>query len=866
MHPVPRPALACLAALLAALPGGAIADTSDGPPRPPRFDVDPDQPPATWVRQPAPVLAPADSIASFDLPPGYRAELVAAEPIVQDPIAIAFHPDGRIWVIEYPAYNWEYRDQLNLPDKPPPGGRVVVLEDTSGDGLMDRRTVFLDNLDNPRALTLVGDGLLLGNPPELSHHRDTTGDDRADEHTVLHNDFGPLTTVHAQPSALLQAMDNWIYATRFTARMRWRDGQWRREPCHPSRGQWGMSQDNQGRLFFNTQADPLRADLIPPIYPGRNPHLPTTAGLDIRIAPDLRDPQPHDATPGVNQRWDGFLNEQGRLAHFTSACSPHIFRGDHLPDHLVGDAFVCVPAANFVRHYKLTRHSDGRIDAVNALAEEQREFLFAHDERFRPVQILTAPDGTLHVVDMYRGIIEGHTWISDITHDYILARKLNKPFNGLGRIYRIAHEDHPVTEPPPPLAGLPAIEWVEQLNHSNGWRRDTAQRLLVESPTPNQQPDPAVIEALTELATDRRNHPHGRLHALWTLEGLHALSPDTLSSALTDPAPDVRQAALRLAEPQFDHPDLLTAAMALADDPHPAVRRQLIHSLGEVGVDAADHAVTAVMRRILLQADDIPWMAEAAVSSLHRREPAFLQSILSDPQWQPDQPQPPSATATRLLELLAQAIGNSGQTEPLAELVTCIEQTDHWPSLPLLAGLVATRPEALARATGGTDLLQRLLQLPDPDLHPQAVALVAAIQSPPAAAVREPDLDRLNDTDRELFENGRAAALLCAACHQLDWQGREGVAPALIGSDLLNGEPGTLVRIVLGGYSERDDYPPMAALAALTDHQIAAILTYLRLSLGDSDTPVHPELIQQLRQQHTDRNEPWTLETLRSSP
>ncbi|MEX0742253.1 MAG: c-type cytochrome, partial [Phycisphaeraceae bacterium] len=746
----------------------------------------------------------------------------------------------RLWVIEYPAYNWEYREKLGLPSQPPPGGRVVVLDDTTGDGQMDHRTVFLDDLDNARALALVADGVLVGQPPDLWFYRDTTGDGHADQREKLFDDYGPLTTVHAQPSGLLRAMDNWIYSTRYTARLRWRDGQWIRDEPIVARGQWGISQDNHGRLFYNTQTDPLRGDVLPPVYWRRNPNWQNPVGINVRFAHDLRDIQPHEATPGVNQRWDGFLDPQGRLAHFTSSGSPMIYRGDHFSPDLVGDAFVCVPAGNLIRHYQLAPNEDGSVTAANAY--EGHEFLFSHDERVRPVQVSTGPDGALYVVDMHRGIIEGHTWITDITRDYIIKRQLHEPFNGLGRIYRIVQDDRP-REEPRDLADLAPSDWVNALAHPNGWRRDTAQRLLVE-----HDADDRVIQAIRELSANQEAQPHVRLHALWTLEGLNALARDDVMQGLADPAPEVRAAALRLAERWLDEPVILSTVVALRDDAHLQVRRQLLLTLGET----RDAKAEAAMRRLLLNHGSDHLMAEAAITGLHGREMNFLAAIIDDPA-----SVPPPPGLEHLVALLATAVTNEGAPTRLGNLAARVGRAEGWWRSPILAGIAEGRT---ANLTESDEALRTLLNLPDDQLRERATVLIATIETEPIATRVDPE--KLEESVRLLYDRGRTGYLICAACHQTDGGGFEGVAPPLVGSPWLERDAGGMIRIVLHGYSDRDAFPPMSPLIGLDDDQIAAILTYLRLTLAENATPVQPEQVRHVREQPRNQLLPWDRETL----
>ena len=228
--------------------------------------------------------------------------------------------------------------------------------------------------------------------------------------------------------------------------------------------------------------------------------------------------------PGTNRAYQvGIDRPDGSLARFTSACAPLVYRGDRLPAELYGSVFVAEPAANLVSRIVL----DDSGPTVRARkAYEQGEFLASTDERFRPVYFSNAPDGTLYVADMYRGIIEHRISTTEYLRDQILSRKLQQP-TGMGRIYRVVH-DSTRRDLTTRAAGASPADLVTMLSHPNGWWRDTAQRLLVE------RGDKSVVPALTELtrsASDART----RLRALWTLDGMDAIEPGMVVRALDDP-------------------------------------------------------------------------------------------------------------------------------------------------------------------------------------------------------------------------------------------------------------------------------------------------------------------------------------------
>ena len=309
-------------------------------------------PPAHLVIPPSPVLLAEDALKTIQVAPGYRLEIAAADPLVGDPVAMAFGPDGRLWVVEMRGF---------MPNPDGKGedakvGTVAVLEDTDLDGRMDKRTVFLDGLVLPRAFALVGDGVLVAEPPHLWFARDTNGDGVADEKTEVASDYGSADNPEHTANGLYRAMDNWIYSANHNVRFRYRGaGQFDRE-ITLSRGQWGISQDDAGRLFHNNNSDPIRYDLVPSAYFARNPGLTDPAGVNVKLVPANLRVWPARVTPGINRGYQS-LDATGRMTAVTAACGPLVYRGDLLPD-LRGNVFVAEPSGNLIKRIALDQKDD----------------------------------------------------------------------------------------------------------------------------------------------------------------------------------------------------------------------------------------------------------------------------------------------------------------------------------------------------------------------------------------------------------------------------------------------------------------------------------------------------------------------------
>ncbi len=550
------------------------------------------------------------------MPPGYRVELVASEPLIQEPVALDWDLEGRLWAVEMPGFMANIRGS-NEHD---PIGRVVVLEDTDGDGRMDKRTVFADHLVLARSLKVLDRGVLVAEPPNVWLMRDTNGDLRMDTKELITDRYGRFDgDPQNNANGFLWALDNRMYtAGQSDIQLRLKDGVFEVQPTL-SRGEWGVTQDDAGRTYRNTNESALHVDLVPTSYYARNPSLVRTRGSYERLAdeyPDLNLVWPVRPNPGTNRAYQiGIDREDGSLARFTSVCAPLVYRGDRLPADLYGNVFVAEPAANLVSRIILADDGTG-LRARKAY--ERGEFLASTDERFRPVFLSNAPDGTLYIADMYRGIIEHRISITEYLRDQIVARKLEQPV-GYGRIYRVMHDTTSRDTTRPFANALPA-QLVDALSHPNGWRRDTAQRLLVERGAKS------VVPALTTLATAASDW-RARLHALWTLDGIDAIQPAAVMAALDDPSREVRLAAIRIAERWLGEPNhpMQAAVLKRLDDSDWAVHQQLGASIGAFSAGDRESAAVAVLERF----GNDPVVMDATLSGLRGSEPAVLERLLA---------------------------------------------------------------------------------------------------------------------------------------------------------------------------------------------------------------------------------------------
>ncbi len=844
-------------------------------------------------------LTPGEALATFALPPGFHIELVAAEPLVQDPIMIEWDPSGRLWVVELPGYMRDLSGRGELD----PVGRVVVLEDRDHDGVMDTRTVFADHLVQPRALKVLDGGVLVGEAPDIWLMRDTDGDLRADTKERVATGYGRRqANVEINANSLHWALDNRLYASGISADMylRPRRGGF---DVHPSlsRGQWGITEDEAGRIYRNHNESPLHVDLVPTPYYARNENLVRTRGSHERLGAadgSLTVVWPAHQTPGTNRAYQhGILRDDRTLARYTAACAPLIFLGDHLPAELHGNAFVAEPAANLVSRFIL---GDDGTTVTARKAYEKAEFLTSTDERFRPVYLANGPDGTLSIADMYRGIIQDGAYVTEYLRGEILSRQLEQP-TGYGRIYRIVHDTTPRAARLPQTSSPAAL--VDLLSHPNGWWRQTAARLLVE------RRDTSIVPALAGLA---RTAPdwQTRLRALWTLDGLDAIEPAAVMSALDDASRDVRVSGLRIAERWLGEPGhpIQAAVLRRSSDSDWAVRQQYAATIGALPPPLRDPAAAALLER---HGDD-PIVADAALSGLSGEEATVLGLLLEHSTGRPQ-----AAPVAQALTLLSATIVKRAADQSVESLFAAAADTRRaaWQQSALLQGAEIAllgaevpgkqpvpRPASAAGAPcptcpGGRGGPGGAYAFPD------AHAAVVAIEPPPAragaarlslkrepaalaalaarggdAGVRAglllarltwpgkpddaPAAAALTETEQRLLDGGREVYQnICQGCHGPDGRGIGAIGAPLAGSALVAAPSGIPIRIVLHGKEgEVGLMPPIGG--SLTDDQIAGVLTYIRREWGGSGSPVSPAAVAAVRAASAGRTRPWTRDEL----
>lgn len=817
----------------------------------------PADPPIRFPLPPPEPLSAEQEMKTFKLAaPGLKLELAAAEPLVEDPIQIAFDEKGRMWVVEIRGY----MHGLEGEGEKDPTGRIKILESTKHDGVYDKATVFLDNLLMPRAVVPVRGGALVAEPPNLSFYKEANGK-TVGEPTLVVSNFG---TKGGQPehmaNSLIPGLDNWVYSANHVARFRFTGGKWV-AAADKGRGQWGLAQDDYGRLYFNYNSDVLRSDVVPALYLLRNPSWPGTSGTNVQIMRD-QTVWPGHQTPGVNRGYDdATLRDDGTLRTVTATCGVHVYRGGLFPPEWAGNVFACEPAGNLVKRMLVTE-SEGTLKAQNAYYGA--EFLTSTDERFRPVNVATGPDGALYVVDMYRGIIEHERYITNYLQKNIEQRKLVAPIHR-GRIYRI----YPSGASPSPFkfpTDTPGL--IQCLTSANGWVRDTAQRLLVE------RHDFDNVDPLVHMAAAGPT-PLSRLHALWALDGMNQMQMPIATAALNDPDAHVRAAAIRLCEQYLipaTRPQVLPALTKLVSDPAPTTRVQLLLTLSAVPDPQADDAVAAILESAAGIQPAL--MRDATLSGLRGRELEFLEKLLARPAWSGQ-----SSARAEMLAALARCVYMAHRAQPverLLQLAADQQGGSAWRGVAILRGCAdpivgsVRRTPKMLYLSKKSEALTSLTESSDRTVRTMAGRVDKTLAWPGKPGVPPPPvIAPLTTAQQAQFDHGKQLyANICGACHQLSGTGQEGLAPPLVDSEWLLGSPQQTVRIVLNGVTGPikvngvEFQLEMPALATMNDQDIADVLTYARREWEHGADPVSPETVKQIREATKDRAATWTAPEL----
>ena len=672
-------------------------------------------------------LEPEAALSAFEIEPGYKIELVASEPLVSDPVDMEIDEYGRLYVVELHGY------PLDLSGK----GKIKLLADTNGDGRMDKSTVFAENLKMPFGIMRWKKGVLVADAPEIIYLEDSTGDGKADIRKVMLNGFA-LSNAQMNVSNPLYGLDNWIYVTSESGStyqiykkefgdlgsdiffsdqpasprlplkgsgrtVRFRPDQ-KELALTSGKTQFGHAFDDWGHHILGNNSNHIYHEVVAETYLQRNP------GLLVSDATQTLTDHGADVFPITQNPERQLLTNVGI---FTSACGNVAYTGGAFSD-LFNTCFVCEPVSNIV-HADQLKDNGASFKALR-VGRPHKEFLASRDAWFRPVNLYVGPDGALYLVDYYRQIIEHPEWMSEE------AVKSGELYNGSdrGRIYRITRTD---AKPATWMNGLELGDasdgaLVGQLSNQNSWWRLNAQRLLVDHG--NKQVVPALIQSAKNASSSM-----GRLHSLWTLEGMGELAPELIEQALRDHEAGIRENAIKLAELHLPvAPQLAKALLPLQTDTDAKVRFQLLCTLGFLDTPASAEARNKLLFRDL----DDSWVQIAALSASSSQTFPLLKVVLRN--FEEGRP-----AYTSLAQQLTSMIGASGELEDIRSIiqqaaVTHSKVNRGWQA-PVLEGLAqGLKRNKLPHSSFRNELpvlIKTCFENPSPPVRDASLQLLTAI-------------------------------------------------------------------------------------------------------------------------------------------
>ncbi|MBI4658719.1 MAG: c-type cytochrome [Verrucomicrobia bacterium] len=833
--------------------------------------------PATDAPRP---LSPEESAERVQLPPGFRLELAASEPLIREPSGVCWDEHGRLFVCELHGYNLEgqfdiealnktgqldrevRRIQANSQAKEAAQagtyGTVKLLRDSDGDGRADQAQIFADNLPPCYGLCPARGGLIVACAPDIVYLADRDGDGRAEVRETLFTGFatGALERGINQPQ---WGLDDWIYFGRGhggglisgphlqePVRLGGTDFRIKAdgsaiEPIIGSTHTFGHAFTESGERFTSTTSVPgLYVTPLPWRYLSRNPEAASprteqTAGDYTRVFP-ISAPHPwrtkRAQDPGFfkyyRDRYGAGDSDAG--GWFTSACGPLVYQDVALPREVRGQYFVCEPAQNLIHRARIERDGPA-LRLRRAPGEEAGEFLASSDPWFHPIHLAHGPDGAIWIVDMYREIIEDYSAIPRyLQQQYGLT-------NGAtyGRLWRLTHRDAP-RAPSAKMGALSAEALVKEIASSHFWRRQTARRLLVERKLTSAGP------ALSQYVREAKE-PAVVLNALYALGPLGALEPQDVLAALEHSAPAVRLHGLRFSERWLEtEPSILQRVLSFHNERDPSVLLQWALTLGE----SNDPRALTTLTELAHAYTRLKWMPNAILSSLRGRAGLMLERLLKNAAAVlPVEPTPMRTgiqnragqaggrSYYELLEPLCASIGARRDDQELTQaLVRLAAALDPDAQRACLRGLQTGLRGAggIVLSGEGRKALGRFLASADADVRGAAAAIAASLKLTDPAQVKA----LVAQAAREAADAKSAPEIRLAAVAQLAGLDDAGVPKALLAAWKDN-TPKLRDAILDALFSRRDWLPEL--LEALEHEALppAALSAFQRLTLMENE-------------------------------
>lgn len=672
-----------------------------------------------------PAKTTAEALKSFDTVGGFEMQLVAAEPQVQEPIVITYDENGLLYVAEYLKFPW---DGVKGGEG---NGRIRLLRDEDGDGHYEKAVVFADEIEWPTGIAHWKGGIFVVASPDLWYFKDEDGDGVAEVRRKVFTGFG-FSTEEGTANNLIPGLDNWIYGAGSNSGGEVRPADEPNAKTVSIRGhdfrfdpvtekfeaisgseQFGNTFDDWNNRFLCQNSKPGVHVVLPSRYLARNPYLPVS-----KVRQNIWEGnQIYRASP--SEPWRVHRSNERKAKNpkmaasyvqddvFSAVSGVTVYRGAAYPPEFHGNVFFGEVQSNLI--HRRVMESDG-VSFNLRRVDENTEVLRSRDNWFRPTNMTNAPDGTLHIADMYREIIETPTSMTE----EILAKIDLTSGHDSGRIYRLAPAGFKAPAPPE-LGAAPTTDLVEALENPNSWWRETAQRLI------HERQDQAAVEPLRAILKNSE-FDLARLHSLYSLAGLNSLQDAEIVAALQDTSPGIREHALRLAEPRLEKSEAIRSqAIALAGDGNMRVRFQAAFSLGETTDQRAATALAQIARR---DAGDY-WMKTAILSSSLNLAGGMIEKLLSEK----DDTFPTSKNGEGFLRELAQLVGGRNDKAEILRVLSVAQTSEIAEKNPSIRrslilglgdGLVRSRsslapflkesPAAAKLLSGLIDSAQKILQ------------------------------------------------------------------------------------------------------------------------------------------------------------
>lgn len=811
-----------------------------------------------YLNSPAKVISPKDSTSLFKIPKDFVIEVVASEPLIHNPVSISFDEKGRLWCVEMRSYMKDFNG-TGEDDKT---GIISLLEDLNNDGVMDKSTPFIQGLVLPRTVRPVSDGILYIDDTDLWFVENIN--DKPGKRVLVFKGFCKGYNMEAKSNGLIYGLDNWYYSANCDYRVQRQGNIWKVEKT-TKRGQWGISQDDYGRLITNNNSNNFFAEKFPPHLLYRNTNylknLPTLRGKN--------EVYPSRPSTGINRGYrDGMLDKNKKLLKFTAAGGLSSYRGDQYPQNLYNSVWVPEPAAHLVKVNTIT-WKDSK--ATTKFLIENDEWLTSTDERSRIVNISTSPDGTLYLVDLYHGMLQHAMHLTDYLKEEMTRRHLDTPTD-LGRIYRLKYAPNPLRKENS-LINYSPNNLVKLLEHPNSWHREEAQRMIVEN---------KLVSTVTDLKhLLHHNNEATALRALWTLHGLNHLEIKNVLTLLKTKHTHLLATLLRLL-PEFtslpvnlfDHLDY-----ALSDTRH-TIQWSIASSLGRYSTSLESVALKKLLE-ITQHKTVHKEIILTAMSGLYKKEEKVFKQLKNyqHPLFIPLLESLTKQNLTSLKKILInkdnlfqkQAIriiaqyGIKQRKRPLLnlafELIPHTTYSKHdWQSLAksLEKSLGKQRPIVFTKIK---DSLQPLFNNPSKDIFKKLFVI----------GQQENYIRTAND--KKSFASGKVQyEMLCMSCHQANGKGLKTVAPPLDTSNWVLGTKSKLIAITLNGvtgpihvsgklYKAPDVLPVMPGFRfhpTITDEQLAHTLTYIRNAWSNKSEIVRTHEVSHMRKRLYKNKAPFT--------